>query len=123
MADRSYGSAVMLDTKVLFIGGGGIDNCPNALPERTAELIDLAAPSPTWALTGSMAFARRQTNATILPDGKKVLVTGGTSQCGFSNEAGAVFAAEIWDPATGAWSTMAAASVGRAISFTTALLE
>ena len=122
VADRSYGSAVMLDTKVLFIGGGGIDNCPNALPERTAELIDLAAPSPTWALTGSMAFARRQTNATILPDGK-VLVTGGTSQCGFSNEAGAVFAAEIWDPATGAWSTMAAASVVRVYHSTTALLE
>jgi hypothetical protein len=68
-----------------------------------------------------MAIARRQTNATILADGK-VLVTGGSSQCGFTNEAGAVFAAEVWDPATGQWTTLANANVVRVYHSTTLLL-
>ncbi len=53
-----------------------------------------------------MSYARRQLNATILPDGQ-VLVTGGTSACGFSNESGSVFPAEIWNPATEQWRTLA----------------
>jgi hypothetical protein len=109
----------MLDSKVLYVGGGG-KNCPTT-PYRSAEIIDLADPTPAWTATGSMAVARRQTNLTILPDGK-VLMTGGTSQCGFSNEGGAVFAAEVWDPATGQWTTLASAGVVRVYHSTTALL-
>jgi hypothetical protein len=104
--NRSYGSAVMLDSKVVYIAGGG-GTCPT-LPESRAEVIDLAAATPTWELAGEMSIRRRQHNSTVLPDGK-VLVTGGSSQCGFTTEAGAVFAAEAWDPATGwikpVWST------------------
>src|SRR2546427_8642776 len=62
--------------KVLYVGGGP--------PPNTAEIIDLNQPSPAWAFTGSMAFARRQMNATVLPTGQ-VLVTGGTSGGGFNN--------------------------------------
>jgi hypothetical protein len=121
-SDRNYGSAVMLDTKVLYVGGGGDINCPANLPKASAEIIDLAAASPAWSAVGSLNIARRQTNATILPDGK-VLVTGGSSQCGFSNEAGAVFAAELWDPADPShWTPMANASVVRVYHSTTALL-
>jgi len=120
VSDRSYGSAVMLDSKVLYIGGGG-SNCETNQPKATAEIIDLAAASPTWALTGSMKVPRRQINATILADGK-VLVTGGSSQCGFTNEAGAVFLAEVWDPATGAWTQLSNASVVRVYHSTTLLL-
>ena len=116
---RNYGSAVMLDSKVLFAGGGG-SACPT-LPERSAEIIDLAEASPVWRGTGSMATARRHNNLTILPDGS-ALVTGGTSQCGFSSEAGAVFPAEIWNPATGQWATVASAAVVRVYHSTTALL-
>ena len=105
----------MLDTKVLYVGGGGSGGCPGNLPQASAEIIDLAAASPAWTLIPSMKFGRRQTTAIILADGK-VLVTGGSSQCGFTNEAGAVFAPELWtippssrrrDP----WTTMANASV------------
>ena len=103
--DRSYGPAVMLDSKVLYIGGGGKQPCPSNLPRKTVEIIDLAAPAPAWTYTGALAIGRRQSNATILPDGT-VLVTGGTSLCGFSNQAGAVFAAELWNPVTGQWSTL-----------------
>lgn len=119
VANRNFGSAVMLDSRVLYVGGGG-NVCPDP-PERSAEIIDLADAAPTWSPTGSMASARRQTNLTILPDGT-VLVTGGTSRCGFNDETGAVFAAELWDPATGQWTTMASAAVVRSYHATTALL-
>jgi uncharacterized repeat protein (TIGR02543 family) len=119
VADRNYGAAVMLDSKVLYAGGGG-RGCPN-LPERSAEIIDLAAASPAWAVTGSMAVARRQLNLTILPDGT-VLATGGTRTCGPSDEAGAVFSAELWEPGTGQWRTLSSASVVRVYHSTAILL-
>jgi hypothetical protein len=123
--DRGYGSAVMLDTKVLYVGGGGSSGCPGNLPQASAEIIDLAAASPAWTPITSMKIGRRQTTAIILADGK-VLVTGGSSQCGFTNEAGAVFAPELYDPATVSpadpWTTMANASVVRVYHSTTVLL-
>ena len=88
--------------KVLVMGGGDP-------PTNTAEVIDLNQASPTWRAVGSMAFARRQLNATLLPDGT-VLVTGGTSSPGFSNSAGAVHAAEFWNPTTEQWTTLASSS-------------
>jgi len=97
---RDYDSAVMYDNgKVLVVGGGDP-------PTNTAEVIDLNASTPAWRQVASMAFARRQLNATVLPDGK-VLVTGGTSGPGFNNTNTPVFAAEMWDPATETWATMA----------------
>ena len=74
---RDYGSAVMYAPgKVLVMGGGDP-------PTNTAEVINLNDSSPTWRAVGSMAVARRQLNATLLPDGT-VLVTGGTSKGGFN---------------------------------------
>ena len=100
---RGYGSAVMYAPgKVLVMGGGDP-------PTNTAEVIDLNEPSPSWRAVGSMEFARRQINATLLPDGN-VLVTGGTSSSGFNNPAGAVHAAELWNPTTEQWTTLASSS-------------
>jgi Domain of unknown function (DUF1929)/Divergent InlB B-repeat domain len=126
VANRSYGAAVMLDNTVVYFGGGGATNCPTALPQRSAEKIDLGAAAPTWSAIAPMAYRRRHLNATILADGT-VLITGGSSACGFSNEAGAVFAAERWNPSggtggKGVWSTLANASVVRVYHSTTALL-
>jgi hypothetical protein len=59
-----------------------------------------------------MRFARRQMNATILPDGQ-VLVTNGSSGPGFNNVGAAVREAELWNPATESWTTMAPEVVGR----------
>jgi hypothetical protein len=101
-----YGSSVMYDDgKVLVMGG-------DDPPTSAAEMIDLNAATPSWRLVGSMAFARRHLNATLLPDGK-VLVTGGTSGPGFNNTATPVFAAEMWDPATERWTTMASTQAPR----------
>lgn len=122
VSDRSYGSAVMLDTKVLYIGGGGgSTGSPCALPQNSAEIIDLATASPTWSSVAPMSFRRRQTNATILPDGT-VLVTGGTAACGFSVESGAVFAAEVYNPATNSWAVLSNASAVRVYHSTTTLM-
>ena len=104
--NRSYGSSVMYDDGRVLVLGGGLT------PTNTAEVINLNAATPSWEPVGSMAFPRRQLNATILPDGK-VLVTGGTSASGFNNYAGTVYAGEMWDPATGQWTTLASAQVMR----------
>ena len=79
---RDYGSSVMYDNgKILVMGGADP-------PTNTAEVIDLNAASPAWRSVASMAFARRQLNATVLPDGQ-VLVTGGTSGPGLQRHDGA----------------------------------
>lgn len=97
---RDYGSSVLYDDgKVLLVGGGDP-------PTNTAEVIDLNASTPAWSFVAPMAHRRRQLNATILPDGT-VLVTGGSSAPGFNNAAGAVYAGELWNPATNTWTTVA----------------
>src|SRR3989442_12181937 len=89
--------------KILYAGGGDP-------PTNTAETIDLNSANPTWAYTGSMAHARRQMNATLLPTGD-VLVTGGTADTGFSNPAGAGYDAERWAPPTAPGRTLARTAV------------
>jgi hypothetical protein len=111
---RDYGSAVMYQPgKILYVGGGRTTN--------TAEIVDLNQPNPVWRWTNPMRFRRRHLNATILPTGE-VLVTGGTSGIGFNDENAAVFASELWDPATGAWRTLASNSVVRVYHSTALLL-
>ncbi len=111
---RPYGAAVMYEAgKILYVGGGRTTN--------TAEIIDLNAASPTWQWTGSMAFARRNLNATLLPTGE-VLVTGGSSAAAFNDVTQAVRAAEIWNPATGIWTTLASNAVSRTYHSTSLLL-
>ena len=107
VADRVLGSAVMYAPgKILYAGGGSGAPKYVSAPTATAEVIDLNQAAPAWRSTGSMAFPRRQMNATILADGS-VLVTGGTSAPGFNNQGGAVRQAELWNPQTGEWKTMA----------------
>jgi galactose oxidase-like protein/glyoxal oxidase-like protein/Kelch motif protein len=113
---RHYeGTSVMYEPgKVLIVGGG-------SPATATAEVIDLNAAAPQWQYTNSMRFARRYLNATTLPDGK-VLVTGGSTSDAFGDPRGAVYDAEMWDPATGSWSTLAAMSVRRVYHSTAVLL-
>ena len=61
-------------------------------------------------MTGSLQYPRRYPNATVLPEGK-VLATGGSS--GQNDASVAVLPAEMWDPATGSWTTMASMQVPR----------
>ncbi len=109
---RDYGSSVLYDEgKVLIVGGGG-SRGGSAPPTNTAQVIDLNAPAPAWRAVAPMAIGRRHLNATLLPDGT-VLVNGGTSGAGFDNPVGAVFAAELWNPAAETWTTLASAVIPR----------
>jgi galactose oxidase len=106
VAWREYGSAVMYEPgKVIILGGSDP-------PEKSAETIDLTAEKPEWKAAKPMQYARRQTNATLLPDGT-VLVNGGSQGDGFNNWKEPALAAERWDPATGEWTTLASAAVPR----------
>lgn len=126
---RYYGASVMYDQdKIIAIGGNSAPGTAgiggNNLITRTAEIIDMASPNPKWKYTKPMKYARFFPNATLLPDGT-VLVTGGTRQQ--SNEsgnalAGAVYQAELWNPATGKWTGLASMSVPRLYHSTAVLL-
>jgi hypothetical protein len=114
--NRAYGSAVMYEPgKILYAGGG------YSVITNTAEVIDLTQARPRWRMTAPMRFARRHMNATILPDGT-VLATGGTSAPGFSSVSGAVHAAELWNPGTERWRTLARNRVVRVYHATSLLL-
>ncbi len=115
--NRDYGTAAMYEPgKILYAGGGGHTGWPtrdakSAEPTETAEIIDLTDASPTWQNTDPMSEPRRHLNSTILPDGQ-VLVTGGTRGAGFVNiDPGlATREAEMWNPGTGNWTTLASNS-------------
>jgi hypothetical protein len=105
--------------KILYAGGGGHTGWPTPdarsnQPTATAEIIDLNQTSPSWQNTAPMSVPRRHLNSTILPDGQ-VLVTGGTRGAGFVNidQGLATREAEVWNPATGEWTTLAANSIMR----------
>lgn len=110
---REYGTAVMFEDGRILLAGGGA-------PTNFTQTISLTRDPAVWQSAGFMQFERRQLNATLLPDGK-VLVTGGT-RIGFSDPAGAVYAAEMWDPDTSAWTTLASASRPRLYHSTAVLL-
>lgn len=111
---RSYGPAVIMDGRVLLIGGGDP-------PTPTVEQIDLNTASPAFRYMASMSVRRRQHNGTLLPDGT-VLVTGGTSGSGFDDASRPVFHAEVWDPATNRWTRLASNTVYRGYHSTALLL-
>jgi hypothetical protein len=102
-----------------MIAGG--DGGGSGLATNSAEVIDLNSSSPSWSNTGSLAKARRQFNLTLLADGK-VLATGGSGGQGFDNKSLPIYPSEMWDPATGDWTTMASISVYRGYHSTALLL-
>ena len=110
-SDRKYGSSVLLPLRPetgyvpsVFIMGG------NSPATATAEIIDLSAPSPTWRMTSPMSKPRIQGNAVILPTGK-VLALGGSEINKDPNTAS--LAADLFDPATEAWSSAGVATYPR----------
>ena len=95
----NHTATLLRNGKVLVVGGG---NHMKGKPGQrqvfaNAELYDPA--SKTWSAAGSMQTERRFHSATLLPDGR-VLVVGGLSQ-----RSKPVTSPEIYDPTTDKWSS------------------
>ncbi len=104
---RGYGSYAMYDIGRFLIAGG-------AQPATNSAVIaDVNGPQPSVQNTNPMAHARRQHNLTVLADGT-VLATGGFDSAEERVDlVHPVYAAEQWNPATGAWRTLASMTVTR----------
>src|SRR5438046_4207451 len=127
---RNWSSAVLYDDgKVLLTGGSpcapySSSTTCTELPTATVETINLNSSTPAWKYTGSMVTGGRKLhNATLLADGK-VLVTGGSrgSEDPNTQPKNPAYESELWDPATGTWTTMASITLFRGYHSTALLL-
>jgi len=121
--NRVYGSAALMPglNQILTIGGRTSSTlCTKedwtTCVTNTAEIFDLT--TKTWTYTGSMAYARQNANLEVLPDGTFIAV-GGNQVLRYDQ---AVFPAEIYNPSTGQWTTMASQIGARGYHSTAALL-
>jgi N-acetylneuraminic acid mutarotase len=87
---------------VLVVGGSGSGDVSALL--TSAELYDSA--SNTWTVTGSMHDARTAFTATLLADGR-VLVVGGVGITAGSADPVDLSSAELYDPRSQSWSAAA----------------
>jgi N-acetylneuraminic acid mutarotase len=94
---RLYHTATRLPNGTVLVAGGENSGFESY---ASAEIYNPAA--GTWSVTGSMTTARFSHTATLLPNGS-VLVAGGASGGTISTET--LSSAEIYDPATGTWTT------------------
>ena len=114
-------TAVMYDVgKILQVGGNGPANGAPTTSSAAATTFNLNGAAVAVAETARMTYARQWGNSVVLPTGK-VVVTGGST---YADNAGvnAVYPAEIWDPASGAWTVGASAAVYRGYHSATILL-
>jgi hypothetical protein len=106
-------ATLLADGKVLVVGGqedfGGMETI-----FASAELYD--PETGKFILTGSMSAARVDHTATLLPDGRVLVVGGwGCRKAGpcYSGFAGSLASAELYDPKTGKFSSTGSMSTGR----------
>jgi N-acetylneuraminic acid mutarotase len=108
---RAQFTATRLPSGMVLVAGG-IYAPPARLARSSAELYNPS--SGIWTLTGSMGEARASQTATLLPDGR-VLVVGGF------NSAGILDSAEIYNPRTSLWTATGHLHVARAYHTATLL--
>lgn len=113
--DSMCGNAVMYDAvagKILTVGGS--KDYQNSNATGNAHIITIGSPpaTPTVQTIASMTYARAFANAVVLPDGKVFIAGGQVSAVPFS-DATSQFVPEMFDPATGAFTQMAPASIPR----------
>ncbi len=115
-AARTQATATLLPNGEVLEAGGNSTSA-NSPMLASAELYNPA--TGTWQLTGSMAAARTEATATLLPDGE-VLEVGGNSFSGpMPNPS--LASAELYNPATGTWQLTGSMTDGRADATATLL--
>ena len=92
--------------KILKSGTWSDPDFPSREATNRATAIDMTAASPAWTETAPMKYRRSYHTLTVLPDGK-VLATGGQNGTDGVDETTGVLPAEMWDPDTNTWTTMA----------------
>jgi hypothetical protein len=107
-------AAMYAPNKILQVGGGMEANgwYPGA-PDgsKVATVIDLTSGAPVLTPTNPMTFSRHWATSTILPNGQ-VLVTGGSPQNADLGQPASTVP-ELWNPATGGWTQLAAETHAR----------
>jgi len=113
--NRVYGSYAMLSglNEILAVGGHDSTTSPAT---NTAEIFNLT--TNTWSYTGSMANPRYNANLSLLTDGT-LLAVGGNQYHKYNDP---VEAAELYNPSTGKWTTMASQTARRGYHSTAVLL-
>jgi Galactose oxidase-like, Early set domain/Glyoxal oxidase N-terminus/Kelch motif len=109
---RSHGAVALLPGGMQIVTAGG------GAPTRTAELLDMSQATPRWRSTGSLTYARMLSNTVVLPDGQ-VLIIGGGAAFKYTQP---VKIPELYNPATGTWTAMAAHQASRMYHATALLL-
>jgi N-acetylneuraminic acid mutarotase len=99
---RVSAQAALLGNGSVLVMGGCINNDCLSSTTKSAEIYNPA--NGTWTLTGSMGKGRAEFVSTLLPNGK-VLVAGGCTAYSANGCTSVTAAAEIYNPATGAWSS------------------
>jgi uncharacterized delta-60 repeat protein len=117
LSGRAGHTATLLPNATVLVVGGFSDTILGS----TAEIHD-----PTtgrWSVTGTLVGlgqGRANHTATLLPDGF-VLITGGIRLLGAAIPTGFLATSQLYNPATGRWSTTGTLNVGRAAHTTTLL--
>jgi hypothetical protein len=101
---RTGHAAVVLGSGKVLVAGGAVPTGEGERALASCELYDPA--TKTWTPTGSLTVPRKHHQATPLPDGR-VLVTGGDAVPAIPYRVDSLAAAEVYDPATGAWTRVA----------------
>jgi hypothetical protein len=115
---RVSAQAVLLTNGTVLTMGGCINNDCLGSTTASAELYNPA--NGTWTSTGSMVKSRAEFVAALLPNGK-VLVAGGCTAYNANGCTAVTAAAEVYNPATGKWSSTGAMRAAR-MSMTATLL-
>ena len=99
---RVSAQAVLLGNGTVLVMGGCINSDCLSSTTNSAEIYNPA--NGTWTLTGSMGKGRAEFVAALLPNGK-VLVAGGCTAYSVNGCTSVTAAAEIYNPATGLFSS------------------
>lgn len=105
---RAYHTAaLLLDGRVLVAGGKVCKPCFSS--HSSVELYDPV--SGTWTNTTSMSFGHSGHTSTLLPDGRVLIVGGGSTATNIFSDFS--YIVELYDPATEAWTITNSLNYGR----------
>ena len=102
---RSSHTATLLPNGKVLLAGGRSNSTPAPAVISSTELYDPAIGA--WSASGSLVIARERHTATLMPNGK-VLLVGGNGPSGIP-----LTTAELYDPSTGASTLTSSPAIGR----------